>query len=106
MPGNTLSILTEIAEERARQDQKHGAIQDIPDGTGTFAHKVAARHAIDLTDRRMELGTHTWADILTEEVFEALAEKDEAALRKELIQSAAVCVKWVEHIDRRKVVSS
>jgi hypothetical protein len=99
---STVSILKEIRVERKRQDAKHGPEQNLPDGTGTLAQKVVREHAIALTDIRAERGTVSWCDVLTEEVAEALAESDEDKLRKELIQSAAVCVKWIEAIDRRK----
>lgn len=46
-------------------------------------------------------GTVTWWHILREEVFEASAEVDPAKLREELIQVAAVAMKWIEAIDRR-----
>jgi hypothetical protein len=39
--------------------------------------------------------------ILREEVYEAFAEEDPAALRTELIQVAAVAATWVDAIDRR-----
>jgi len=53
------------------------------------------------TDVAAAFGRVSWADILLEEVFEALAEDDPAALRVELIQVAAVAVQWVEAIDRK-----
>ncbi|MEY9934267.1 hypothetical protein ABH926_008932 [Catenulispora sp. GP43] len=39
--------------------------------------------------------------MLLEEVYEALAEVDPAALRAELVQVAAVAAAWVEDIDSR-----
>lgn len=100
-PDSTETILAQIGEERERQDAKHGAEQDLPNGTGGFGWMIARERAIALTDRRMELGTVTWLDVLNEEFCEAMAEEDEALLRKELIQTAAVCVKWVEALDRK-----
>jgi hypothetical protein len=47
-------------------------------------------------------GEVTWLDILLEEVAEAFAESDLVKLRTELIQVAAVAVRWVEAIDRGK----
>lgn len=105
-PMATETILAEIGEERERQDRKHGAEQNIPDGTGSITFQQLRDRAIALTDARTAKGTVTWADVLTEEVFEALAEGDREKLRTELIQSAAVCVKWVEHIDRRERVNA
>lgn len=115
-PGPT--VLVEVAAERERQDAKWGE-QNHPNGTGdnqefirpaeyvhpagehilatmgTFAYRMKHR-----TDERAQRGTVTFADILLEEVFEALAEEDPAKLRTELIQVAAVAAQWVEAIDR------
>lgn len=42
-----------------------------------------------------------WADILLEEIYEALAECDNPIeLRKELVQSVAVIVSWIKNLDR------
>jgi hypothetical protein len=105
---------TEIIEERARQDIKWGE-QNHPNGTGPDGlllddvtdhrhgirrFKALRNDAIVQTDLRATDGTLTFADILLEEVFEALAEKDPAKLRAELIQVAAVAAQWVEAIDR------
>jgi hypothetical protein len=60
-----------------------------------------AEHAKAMTDAAAEAGVVTWRDILHEEVCEAFAETDPEALRAELVQVAAVAVKWVEAIDRR-----
>ena len=49
----------------------------------------------------MKAGELTYGHILQEEYMEALAERDPAAIRRELIQVAAVAVAWVEAIDRR-----
>lgn len=101
------SILTEIGLERGAQDAKWGAPKDVPNGTGidgsllgysfgelrdmmqSAVDELAARHESKL------------AAVLLEEVFEALAEDDDAMLRIELIQVAAVAAKWVQIIDER-----
>lgn len=95
------SILSEIAEERARQDAKWGQ-QNWPDGTGldrhlNMTHVHIARAKCDYARRD---GTITYRHILKEEILEAFAEADPVALRKELLQSAAVIVQWMERIDR------
>ncbi len=54
-------------------------------------------------ERAAKGGYLTWAHILTEEFYEAMAEEDQARLRAELIQVAAVAVAWIEQIDRRRV---
>lgn len=108
-------ISNEVLNERDRQDAKWGE-QNHPDGTGPETQPlfdkrafldddIAAVHLADAftrrTDERADEGKVTWRDILLEEVFEALAESDQAKLRTELIQVAAVVQQWVEAIDRR-----
>ena len=107
----TSTALDEVAEERKRQDAKWGE-QNHPNGTGpqkVFFAAVMGRnktfgniekYAKQTTDDHAAAGAVTFADILLEEVFEALAEEDPAALRAELIQCAAVATQWVEAIDR------
>jgi hypothetical protein len=95
-------VVREVAQERVAQDAKWGE-QNHPDGTPGMWHMVT----LDPLSRRVACdgaardGTVTWAHILTEEVAEALAERDPATLRVELLQVAAVAVAWVEAIDRR-----
>lgn len=102
-------VLAEIADERVRQDQKWGE-QNHPDGTGP--HNIwprlfrlpmdrSAGVAKGQVDFDAEMGRSTYAGILLEEVFEAMAESDPQALRVELVQVAAVAAQWVEAIDRR-----
>lgn len=118
-----MTALDDIRAERARQDAKWGE-QNHPDGTGPLVQPLAGVYGVvaessiaitlarvftqrtnhrfsgdDDTDPRDRPGT--WADILLEEVFEALAEEDVDALRRELIQVAAVASQWAEAIDRR-----
>jgi hypothetical protein len=121
-PQSVFEALMEIAQERSRQDAKWGE-QNHPDGTGKSSlplHRIlhdgpvseinGSRHyalglslmAKQATDRAAERGVVSWADILLEEVFEALAESDTRKLRVELIQVAAVASQWAEAIDRRQ----
>lgn len=102
-----IAVLAEVAVERARQDAKWGEQNHI-DGTGpglVWAFTGPAAHVRETaraeTDRLAAEGLVTWQDILLEEVAEAFAEADEAKLRVELIQVAAVATQWVEAIDRR-----
>lgn len=121
--GPPTSVLSEVGDERTRQDAKWGE-QNHPDGTGPDTQpldamwwgfpdpsgpfeentaKALAEAATATTDRHATHGVVTFADILLEEVFEALAESDLAKLRIELIQVAAVATQWAEAIDRREV---
>lgn len=119
-----VTVLAEVAAERARQDAKWGE-QNHPDGSGPTVslaspifgapsdrwgtpagvHLAGMRelrdNAVVTTDERAATGNLTWRDILLEEVFEAFAEDDPGKLRVELIQVAAVATQWVEAIDRR-----
>lgn len=93
-----------VRGERYAQVAKWGddSSKDHADGTGPTIPSLNAREAAQhATDYAAENGTLTWRHILEEEVCEALAESDPAKLRAELIQVAAVAVKWVEAIDRR-----
>lgn len=116
----TTTVLDEVAAERERQNAKWGE-QNHPNGTGPQATPLRGilfdgpvipengckKYALGLsylakgsTDAAAAAGAVTFADILLEEVFEALAEEDPAKLRTELIQVAAVATQWVESIDR------
>lgn len=100
-------VLTEIVEERKRQLAKWGE-QDHPSTNGSDHIVAFWRTAPQLrpffqrrADEAAARGDLTWADILLEEVFEALAEDDVKPLRAELVQVAAVVVAWIENLDRR-----
>ena len=95
-----LAAALEVLEERRRQDAKWGE-QSHPDGTGLNYAEGNARERRRLCEEAFAAGRGTWRHILLEEVYEALAETDPAALRTELIQVAAVAVAWAEAIDRR-----
>lgn len=97
------AIIEAIAAERAAQDAKWGP-QDHDNGTGENFAALADRARREV-DAAAAVGTTTFAGILLEEVFEALAETDEEALRTELIQAAAVIACWIEAIDRRNLVT-
>lgn len=109
--GRTETVLTDIGEERERQFTKWGP-QHHRDATGPGQYLADSRGRQRLfaewrdeqrqrTDDMAEAGQTWWSDILLEEVFEALSENDPAALRKELVQVAAVATAWVEDIDSR-----
>lgn len=101
-----LLVLNDIAAERERQKAKFPEHEgfDLPDGTD-HGFAWAANRARDACDEAAKQNVVTWRHILMEEAAEAAAETERAALRKELIQVAAVCAKWVEAIDRRKPIA-
>lgn len=94
-------ILGDIASERDKQDAKWGP-QSHQDGTGDPAMKAIADYAKKRCDQLFSEGKGTWGAILEEETREAFAESSPDLLRKELIQVAAVCVAWIEDLDRRQ----
>lgn len=107
-PGRPIfPILLEIAAERSLQETVWGE-QNHPNGTGPDTRLLGnlpvygrlRDQCKTRTDTNTAAGTVTFADILLEEVFEALAEADPAKLRTELVQVAAVAAQWVEAIDR------
>jgi len=59
------------------------------------------RLAKALCDASTEQGILTFCDILTEETCEVFAESDPVLLRKELVEVAAVAVKWITVLDKR-----
>jgi len=90
----------DMLAERERQDEKWGE-QHHPDGT-TSKSAPMANYYRDSCDRAFAAGDGTWAHILLEEVFEALAEEDQQKLRTELVQVGAVAAAWIEDIDSRE----
>lgn len=93
-------VFADILSERERQDSKWGE-QNHPDGTGGAGAAVVCKMLQDIVDGEAADGSSNWLSILAEEVAEAFAETDTAALRGELVQVAAVVVQWIEAIDRR-----
>lgn len=110
LPSSLADVLAEITAERTRQDEKWGE-QNHPDGTGDDVRLLGdidlptygtlAYRAKALVDSLAAKGRSQYAPILLEEVFEALSALSEDELRTELVQVAAVCVQWVQAIDRR-----
>lgn len=107
-------VLTAVALECQRAHEQHGAqldFPDVPEGEGAWQadhHARAFYAALRLalpdaavakasTRDRARAGTCTWGDVLAEEVAEAVeaaAHQDPAALAEELLQVAAVALRW------------
>ena len=98
---HTYEICEEIVVERQRQDEKFPEQGDLPDGIGSEHACSTASIARASCEEAFAAKRGTWKHILLEEYAEAMAKTEREKLRTELIQVAAVCVKWVEHIDRR-----
>lgn len=97
----TKNVLLEVLEERARQDERFPD-QHLPNGTADLGDASREIEAKGRCRANASLGILTWRDILAEEVAEAFAEAEPFRLREELIQVAAVAVRWVEDLDRRE----
>ena len=99
MPDQRLQILFDIMDERARQIKMWG-VQDLPD----FDNTVIRDWKLDEMLLKALNGEEAkgWNAVLLEEVFEAFATEYEEKLKEELIQVAAVCVAWIENIERRR----
>lgn len=106
-------IIEHVKNERLAQIKKWGE-QDHPDLAPVLYNRQAVAHRLgiptatrakDLCEEDKRQGVTNWGSILVEEVAEAIeaaALGDTAALEKELIQVAAVCVAQIEAIRRRK----
>lgn len=98
-------VLADVSHERRMQDAKWGAdwekLKQLPNGTGKAAQRAEAEIAKAACEAAFRDGRGSFALILLEEVAEAMAESDPDKLRAELVQVAAVAVKWIEALDRR-----
>jgi hypothetical protein len=93
-------VFVEIAEELARAYAKFPD-QHLPDGTGRPGSRTAADEARAACQAN-GAADDNWHDVLNEEVHEAFAETDPKALRAELVQVAAMAVRWIRDIDLRE----
>ena len=99
-------ILLMIGQERKRQDTKFGEQNhhDVRPGVLASSAEEDANLMKSVCESDFKNGRANWAIVLLEEVFEAIAEGakgDTQALKTELVQCAAVCVAWVQAIERR-----
>jgi len=104
------NIFQEIKEERKRQDEKWGE-QNHPCLDQSLINRSPERmceeyeipteeRAKQLCDRNFNTKSGTFAHIAIEEMSEVVSAFDIHKRREELIQLGAVCVAWVEKIDR------
>ncbi|MGP3965157.1 hypothetical protein ACTWPT_55335 [Nonomuraea sp. 3N208] len=111
VPGSLARVLADVTAERAAQDERWG-MQELPDGTGGERTAAESDLVRDETDSAAPYGEDCGDEVparirdqrrhvLAEEVLEAFAETDPGRLRAELIQVAAVAVKWTQALDRR-----
>lgn len=98
----TLEVLRDVLVERGDQAEKWG-VGNYANGTGLLIDADIAEDYKQINRMNMFHNGANWRDILLGKVYDALSETDQAALRKELIRAAAVAVRWVECIDRRRI---
>ena len=115
----TQRVISDVVGERGRQlrkwgDQSHPNMAlsmpaPIPAQFSQIMGCCMADEARQMCEDANDAGHPNWANILNEEFCEAMEQvgmQDEAALRKELIQVAAVAVSWVEDIDRKATIAA
>jgi len=95
------ALAGEVVGEVARAERKHG--RAMPGGWGAtggdFANAEAIRAKVRC-DFARDAGCASWDLVLAEEVAEVFAERGGSLLqRAELVQVAAVCLRWIEAID-------
>jgi hypothetical protein len=102
-----MKVAVEVLDELDRAVAKFPG-QHLASGTGEDVVWVpgkwaTAREMANVlrarTDVASEDGTLTWRHVLLEELAEALAESDPAKLRAELVQVAAMCLRWILDLD-------
>lgn len=94
--------LTKVIAERGRQDDKHGAFRDYPDGIDPSQRdRLLRTEAQMLCDAAVAVGRATWAHVVREEFLELMCETDPARIELELVQLVAAGVAWLEAIERR-----
>jgi len=110
-----IRTLEKVFEERVRQVARYGHNDELADGTGPevmWCPWGAPLTALDLERvfradyeaYELENGEPTWMHLVREELAEAFAESNPDRLEEELIQVAALCVSWVETLQKRKEV--
>jgi len=94
-----VSVIDEIVQGHVRAEillahARWGPQTDMPDGTGGGLRAVQAAFYRRQCEAADGVGKATWRHVLEEEHAEALAEVEPGALYDELIQVAAVAMRW------------
>lgn len=95
-------VLLDVDAELERQDELWGDQSHLPNGTSVEQFKALADLARQQADQAHHRGELSFALILFEEFYEAMAEENEEALETELVQVAAVASQWVKAIRTRR----
>jgi hypothetical protein len=108
----TIAVLEKVFDERVRQVARYGHNDDLDDGTGSEAEwlqplsdfparTIEYELREEYENHEMVHGKPTWMHLVREEIAESFAEDDPERLTAELLQVAALCVSWVETIEKR-----
>ena len=92
--------LSSVLAEVARVDSVRGDDAGLTWGTGGEVWEGLRQTAQEECAAAESFGEGTFALALREELYEALAEADPTPLRAELVQVAAVALRWIRAIDR------
>lgn len=109
----TINVLEKVFEERNRQVERYGHNDDKVDGTGpksAWLSPLIGEISAQAIEERLREGYEkdggdggvTWMHLVREEIAESFAESDPDRLEEELLQVAALCVSWVETIQKRR----
>lgn len=110
-----MTIIDEIKEERKKQDEKWGVQThpcidlDLLERKGSCTPQRMCEHyeiptetrAKFLCDNSFKNQKGTYAHIALEEFAEVVSEFDIKKRRTELVQLTAVCLAWLESLDRQ-----
>jgi len=108
----TIAILERVFEERVRQVAQYGHNDDLEDGTGPNVEWLWPVSDLNATEAEADFRAEyeryeqakdrpTWMHLVREELAESFAESDPERLSEELLQVAALCVSWVESLEKR-----
>jgi hypothetical protein len=96
-----MGIYEEIDAEVLRAHMKHGDQSALPDQGDFDPGFIGEDSARTICDRAFEEGQGSWSVVALEEFAEVTSAPDDAARREELVQLAAVAVRWIQAIDAR-----
>lgn len=100
LPTGIYRAVADVINERLRQERLFPD-QHLPLGTDSTYWGIVEQAAKDDCYMGAVNGSLTWADVLREEVYEALATTEVEDTRREMIEVAAVALRIVEDIDSR-----
>ena len=94
-------VVDDVIAELHRAIDRWPDTDAYPDGTGGGGRETWRTLAQNSCDRAYREGRCTWTHVLDEEASEALADTDPVKLRAELVQVAAMAIRWATAIDAR-----